>query len=489
MAPSECPRTFYCGNWFYPGTRDVIPDGSDCCFNHWVGMPTAPDMDTDEWVRHPLYDFQMELIRLILEDAKRLYAILKSPKLGITEFWLRFMIWKALVDISWQFGQCMIVVATGQGESSIMIQRCKEILDNPHNPIPYNRGWNTKNNFTVNNVEFFAFPANNIDHLRSKTNARFILLDEVGFFTKMIDDSRVQDAAEHYYGNRNYYLALVSTAPETASGFFYRLMKDGDPKYHIVQWTNPEVYGLRPHPDSGTSLYSRRHLAELAKGSTYKRNYLGLTGHGAGDIFDSDIITEISTDPYDIPRRFGTYPSALGVDPAYGRGKTKTAARFGMCGIYKKNGKYWTGFMREITSPSGEEGRNAIHAAMRLGFRTLCIDSADQGLVKDMREKYSVMEMKFNELQRFNSAELVAGEDPKRYEESLRMTDRVEQLTCHDRLVRIHPSHTTLVEQLRAIRRNARLLPDKSYTRFDVGDAYQMALYHVFQYGEGLGIV
>lgn len=481
---------FSCGNWFFPGTRDVIPDGHNCCFNHWIGLPTAENMETGVMERHPFYDFQQELCRLIDEDLKRLYAIMKSPKLGITEFWLRFMIWKAIIDPLWDGGQGMVVVGTGREEAAIMIKRCKDIMDNPYHPIPYNRGVNTKNSFTINGFDVYAMPAYNIDHLRSKTNARIIILDEVTFFTKMVDDKRVKEAAEHYYGNRKYYLIMVSTAGERASGFFYKMMKEGDPKYHIIRWTNPEVYGLKPHPESGTHLYNPEKLKELAEDAgTYQRNYLGITGAGAGDIFDTEVLTEISHVPYEIPAKFGRYPSALGVDPAYGRGTGRTGARFGMLGIYKKAGIYYTGFCREIQSPSGKSARAAIHAAMRLGFKTLCIDAADQGLVKDMREHYNVVEMKFNELQKYNVVEQVAGEDQKKYEESLRMIDVVENLTCREKAVRIHPTHDELIDQLRAITRNGRLLPDKSKSRFDVGDAYSMALHHLHRFGDGLGVV
>ena len=445
---------------------------------------------SDEVIRHPFYEYQEELIRLITEDIRRLYAILKSPKLGISQFWILFMLWKCLTDKAWQFGQCMITVATAGDEVQRMLKRCKDILDNPYHPIPYNLGYRTNlNQFTVNNVEVMVLPPNSIDQLRSKTNARLILLDEVAFFNRMIDDSRVQAAAEHYYGSRNYYLVMVSTAPETAGGFFMKLIKDGDPRYHIIRWTNPKKYGLAKHPDSGTSLYDPKYI-ELQKDTpTFKRNFLGLVGHGAGDIFDSNIIDSISNKSFRIPPRFSYYTSALGVDPAHGHGKRKTAPRFGIVGLYKQGGIYYTGYMKELESPSADEGRDAIHAAMSKGFKTLCIDAADPGLIGEMRKKYHVVPMNFNSLQTGNATEEVVKGEELKYEESLKMIDLVERVTCQKKLVRIHPSHDSLLDQLRAITRNTRLLPDKTQSRFDLGDAYQMALYHLYRYGDGLGIV
>ena len=476
------PKIFWCRHYYHPGTTTPIPDGAACCFNHYIGLPDREQFGLDRKVRHPLYDYQEMILDAIEADLRRLYAIMKSPKLGMTEFWIRFALWKCLIDPVWEKGQVVIVNATRQSESNLIIKRMKELCDNPHHPIPYDRGQNTKSNFTVNKTEIFAFPAGNIDSIRSKENARFVLIDESAFFKMMESDSRVKDAAEHYFGSLNYYLVFISTAGELAKGFFYNIVKypEQNKKYNVFEFTNPDKYGLPPHPESGTSMYSREMLEVHKLDPAYKRNYLGVWGAGSDTIFDHEILDYISSERYRIerPRSFN---SVLGVDPAYGRGQSKVDARFALVGMYEKNGVIYTDFCGEHHQISESDGRVLIHRAMKRGYTTLCIDAAYPGLIKDLSKQYYVKPMNFAELQSGHKLEQVLGSDELKYEEGMKMIDVLERAVSEHK-VRIHPDHGILLDQLRTIQRNERGLPNKKISRFDLGDCLEMGVYYLTRY-------
>ena len=100
------PNVFWCGHYNDPVTGVSIPDGNECCFNHWVGLPIR-------WgQRHPIYPEQEEMIDDVL---KYLYvAIEKEPKRGITELFIRFALWMATKDDGWNDGQVCITVSTNR---------------------------------------------------------------------------------------------------------------------------------------------------------------------------------------------------------------------------------------------------------------------------------------------------------------------------------------------------------------------------------------
>ena len=481
------PKRFWCGNWFFKGTRDVIPDGHDCCFNHYIGLPQREMIKDQGKVRHPFYDYQEEVLREIKRDKKRCYAIIKSPKLGFTEMWIRFCLHRCLIDPSWDGGQAMIVNGIRQGESNEIIRRMKVLLEKSPHPIPIDPEYNRMSYFKVRGTQIFGLPAGNVEALRSKENARFVFIDESAFFKMMENDKRVKDAAEHYLGSLHYYLVMVTTAGENATGFFHDIIHDQNPKYNIFKFTNPDLYGLKPHPDSGTHMYIPEVIEIERNDSSFRRNYLGEWGAGDDTIFDQRVIDEISERKYRILNP-GMYDSVLGVDPAYGRGVSKTGSRFGLLGMYRRNGILYTSYERELHQISESEGRAAILHAMKAGYQKVAVDGAWPGLIKDLkRAGLTVKTVNVAVAQSGVEAVQVLGDEEAKYEEGMKMIDVFEGVVSNKRL-RIHPDHKVLIRQMRAIQRNERGLPNKKITRFDVGDAACMAAYCLATSDMGRGI-
>ena len=175
------PGLFWCNNWYYADTdnqKQVIPDGSLCCFLHKIGLPRRFGK------RHPLYSWQTDFLES-LSTKTRKFFILKPPKIGATYLLLYWALHQALTNDSWQNGQVAIVVGTtGLNEAQKMIERAKSLLllkDKDgnltlHNGTPQYHYpltlYNTKTEFTINTVNFRAFPAanNHIDSIRSQPN-------------------------------------------------------------------------------------------------------------------------------------------------------------------------------------------------------------------------------------------------------------------------------------------------------------------------------
>jgi len=362
---THSPDVFWCDH--YLDKNGVpIPDGAECCFNHWVGLPTRWEQ------RHPIYPEQMDMINITLKH--KLVAIEKEPKRGVTELYLRFAIWMSTKDDDWKGGQVCIVVATNIGEAETMIQRAKDIIQHK---ISINENYNTRKEFSINNCLFKAIPANNIDALRSKTNMRLILVDESSFF-KMIEQQRVRDAVEHYLGGANVIIAFVSTAGESPEGIMYEIMHVEQDSIYYRIITNYED-GLKPHPESGTTIFSPEGIEQARKLRSWSRNYLHSWHSGEGDIFTHEDVDECYEN-FDRMMSGGT--RVIAIDPAYG------SSNFGVViGILKGDLLYIV-FAKEYHRPTPTFMVNEVARLYRDYGASLCLcDGHYSGEIRDLKER------------------------------------------------------------------------------------------------------
>lgn len=293
----SCPQEFWCNNY-------SNPDGSLCCFNHWVGLPTRWNK------RHPIYKEQQEMIR---ETLKNKYIVIeKEPKRGITELYLRFSLHQALINKDWNGGQVCIVVGTNTGEAETMISRAKEIVKHKVN---INEHYNTKKEFSVSNCLFKAIPADNIDAIRSKTNMKLILVDEAAFF-RMIEQQKVRDAVEHYIGGSETFIIFVSTAGEAPEGVMFDILNEENSIYHKIITDYHD--GLIPDEQSGTTIFSKEGIENAMKLRSWARNYLHSWHSGEGDIFTHEDVDAIMKE---FDRFMPGGNRIIAIDPAYGSSK------------------------------------------------------------------------------------------------------------------------------------------------------------------------
>ena len=442
------PKFFWCDHYL-DKLKNIIPDGFNCCFNHWIGLP-------QRWgVRHPLYSWQKDILKDMHKEHLRFFYLLKPSKIGATELFLRYAIWKALTDVRWKYGQVAIAAFTsGSDEARNMIGRCRSLLDK--RGIPYDRISN-RNEFILNTVHFRAFPALNkhINSIRGQPNMRMIIFDEAAFTTD-VDQQNVRDSAEHYIAGSDAIVAVLTTAGDSPNGFAYDIYTEKDSIYikHILDYHA----GLEVHPESMTSLYRPEYIEQARHLLSFQKNYLHQWGYGSGDIFDSHTITLLSASMYPILGDVSKVDNCLFVDPAYGQVRTRTDSKFAILGMIKKDGITYTNSLTELESPSDEVALAEVRRIIKqYKYREVITDGAWPGIISSLRNDARSHGYMFGDI-------------------GLDMTDNAALMTTNME-VRIHPTHEILTQQLRAITRGDNGLPDKKKVRFDAGDCFLMGCY------------
>lgn len=459
----DVPVQFWCGHYLNPNDKSkVIPDGSDCCWWHWIGQPERYGK------KHPMYPWQEQA--MIDWDKYNYHYTRKPPKVGATQLYLSKAMHEACINPHWVQGQVAIVVGTsGFNESEKMIERCKEMMaykDDEGRPIrddkgkmmtrlPINEEYNTKKEFSINTCEFRARPSDNIDAIRSQPNMRLILIDEIAFF-RMVDQQKVRDAFEHYIGASEVKIVLITTAGRAPGGVGYEIETEHPSIYnkHLYDYN----IGLVVHPESMTSLYKKADIDMLRGSTSFNRNYLGIWGYGAGNIFDSKTLDEISKENYEL-KDISNLPNILSIDPAYGKIRDKLSSKFAGLGMYKENGIIHTRSYFELEEPSDEEALARIRQEIRrYNYKNVVFDGHWTGLINSFVREVNSYGINYSD----NLVDMV---------------DNAQKETA-DLHVRIHPTHEPLIVQLRSIKKDEKGVPNKKDSRFDLGDAYLQALWH-----------
>lgn len=417
--------------------------------------------------RHPLYPWQEDAVKG-LEDYDYHYTR-KPPKIGATQLYLTWAMHQACVNPLWINGQVAIVVGTRGEEAGKMIERCKEILaykDEEGKPIRDSDGnimtkvaidedYNTRREFSVNSVEFRAHPADNIDSIRSQPNMVFILIDEIAFF-RMVEQQKVRDAFEHYIGASNVKIVLITTAGFSPGGVGYEIETEQNSIYrkHLYDYN----VGLVVHPESMTSLYIKEEIDKLRGSTSFNRNFMGIWGYGAGNIFDSRTLDEVSRENYELKDIRGL-PNVLSIDPAYGKVRDKLSSKFAILGMYKENGIIYTRSCVELEEPSDEEALKIIRRELqRYGYSNLVCDGHWTGIINSFNKDMNAYGIVYSD-------------------HLVDMVDKAQEET-NDLKVRIHPTHEPLIVQLRSIKKDEKGTPNKKESRFDLGDAYLQGIWH-----------
>ena len=459
--PRNAPHTFWCGHYLDVDTKEVIPDGADCCWWHWVGLPERFGK------RHPCYPWQEDAIK-DLEEHDYHYTR-KPPKIGATQFYLSWALWQACINPKWVNGQVAIVVGTRGEEALKMVDRCKEILsyrDHEGKPIrdengslitrlDINQDYNTKKEFSINACEFRAHPADNIDSIRSQPNMRFILIDEIAFF-RMTEQQKIRDAFEHYIGSADLKIVLVTTAGYAPGGVGYEIETEIESIYrkHLYDYN----IGLVVHPESMTSLYIKADIDLLRGSQSFNRNMLGIWGYGSGNIYDSKTLDIVSSEMYEL-KDIRQFDNLLSIAPAYGKQASKTSSKFAGLGMYKENGKIYTRSYFELEEPSDEEAIRRIKTELqRYGYKNLVVDGHWTGIINNFSRTMNAYGIHYAD----------------------HLADMVDagQKEVADLNVRIHPTHEPLIVQMRAIRRDDKGVPDKKSSRYDLGDCFMQGVWH-----------
>jgi hypothetical protein len=115
----------------------------------------------------------------------------KATGLGVTEFFLRLMVWLCLKDDTYRNSQMCIVTDPNQDIAIKLIRRMKALFE-PHNITFINTV------LELNGCTIEAFPSNHLDAYRALNNPKFIFIDEAGFIKSEQED--VRHVSERYIG-------------------------------------------------------------------------------------------------------------------------------------------------------------------------------------------------------------------------------------------------------------------------------------------------
>lgn len=388
-----------------------------CCFNHLVGLPLKNEIPL------PIFDYELELFD-ILKDKKLLF-VKKSTGLGITEFVLRWIIYKALTDSTWKNSQVCIVTAP-------RLELAITLIDRIHKMIPNAEHKATK--ILINSVSIEAFPSHHLDTMRGLANPKCIFLDEADFFP-LTQQKESLIIAERYLAKSNPHIILVST-PNMPNGLFDKIEHDNKSIYHKVFL--PYTVGLN-------KIFTEDDIKNAKSSSSFEREYNLRYGGDDGNIFNTDLVNAITTE-YDLSVKNGE--KILAIDPAYG------SSNFAIVGAEKVNGIIEIKLCEQIEMASPTAMAERI-VKLAETYPTVLVDSAGTGLITDLKlQGIEANKMVFSKL--LNDMTINASRMVK------------------EKQVFIHPTFTDLIADLKAVRYNEKGHPDKKKINFDLGDAFLM---------------
>lgn len=161
-------------------------------------------------------------------------ALLKSTGIGATEFFIRYIVWKCLVNDDLKGSDIYIITGPREQFSIDIINRIRKLF------LPLNITFDTKETtLFLNNVRIRSFPSNNLSAMRGLADVSIIYCDEAGFFGRQ-SQSEVIDVVERYAGKSHAKIILCST-PNNVGDLMHTILSQPDDKsfYKIVKldWT------------------------------------------------------------------------------------------------------------------------------------------------------------------------------------------------------------------------------------------------------------
>ena len=396
-------------------------------------------------------DYERELAETP-EHNKKLW-VKKATGLGITEFMTRWLAWNCVKDDEWKNEQldvtAVIITGANQGLTNKVVGRIKGLFSG--------KEFKTKESLVVlNGCKIEAMPSNHLEPARG-LNPRVVFLDEADFFPLRYQDE-ARTVAERYRAKGDAYICMVST-PNMPGGLYERMEEEENNGYIMKQYNYEWGIGKVYDPA----------IIEIEKkeNPSFEREYNLKYGYGLGDIFEGidDVVEK-----YDlsiIGGRSGCYG-----DPAFG------SSNFGVLGAEIRDGMLYVLEANEFPRPSPSAMLDVMYD-MATRYNSNCkIDSAHPGFIRDLEERgVPALPVNFGLQIRDHETANV---------QSLRskMTINASQMVKNGK-VRIHPSHTKLLSQMRAAQFDKKGGIDKEELNADVLDCFIMACWDLkeFDYG------
>lgn len=282
--------------------------GSDkvaCCFWHAIGLPEKNGEPK------PCFDYEQEIYTDI--ERYRYVWIKKATGLGITEFMLRYIAFKCLVNDDWKDKQVCILTGPRIDLAIALIDRLKRLFPD----VAFE---DKETVCTLNNVRIEAFPSHHSDAMRGLDKVAFILLDEADFFPPG-EQQEARAVSERYIGKsgeEGLYIVMVST-PNAPEQLFESIEKEPEDICLYHRMVMSYEVGLN-------KIYTPEEISKARESPSFAREYECKYIGQIGNVFSPKSIetaTELGKEfeavrkggiPYDMQK-------SMGVDAGFGSSK------------------------------------------------------------------------------------------------------------------------------------------------------------------------
>jgi len=423
------------------------------CFWHIIGEPEkehligkkANGQEIIEKKLHGMKLYEKEWFDALQEN--RYLWVKKAAGMGATTFFLGFMVWLCLKDNEWQNNSMGIVTGPRINLAVDEIKRIPRLFkDIDYTPRTIGAS------VTINGCRIEAYPSHTFDTARGLEKVRFFFVDEGDFFPKS-QQLIVRGIVERYEAKTHPYVVFNSTA-NLPGGLYETMETEQDSIYTRIHSLVDK--GIRD------GIYTHYEIQEAKRSLSYPREYEGQYGIGIGNIFNYRLLDEI-TEQYELKPQGGI--RILNVDPAFG--SSEDSSKFGYVGFEKRGEIKYVVDAGEFSRASPEGMVDWIASKFYDGrYTSLQVDSAFPGLIRDWNSGSAKTNRKG-----INTSGVV-------FKDVLTEMTTNAMTQVQNKEVRIHPSFSSLVSQLKSIEFNEKGHPDKKKLNFDQGDSFLMGLYY-----------
>lgn len=291
--------------WDHAHNNLLVPPGSQCCFNHCIGLPVK-----DNHVM-PLMPYQ-KMLHEKLESHKQIW-IKKSRGIGVSEFLLRWIAFNCFNNYP-PNSRVFFTVGPRQNLAEDLIDRFKGLFDNIA-PNLFDRTKSTE--AVVNDVTITAMPSYHSEAMRGFTNVKCIVSDETDYYPSF-QQKEVRAVMEGYIGKPNSELQIILTStPKDPTGLMHQIEFEENSLYERIKLDYRD--GLEgPYP-----IYTKAQIEKARMSPEFGREYEGLYSGILGNTFSAHSIAKAleygatwdnSNDNLQYSR---ATMKCMGVDPGY----------------------------------------------------------------------------------------------------------------------------------------------------------------------------
>jgi hypothetical protein len=382
-----------------------------CCFNHFIGMPEKHGkvFPFFEYEKVLWDDFEKSLNG---ESPQRLFAVLKATGIGMTEYIIRVMAWMAVVSGKYHGARFAIIAGIRMNIAEGVIDRFVNLFHR----FPFLGIKAAKARTMVNHVLIEAYPAVNLDAMRSFHNLAFVFVDEADFFRKSLQKT-IRTVIERYIAKTNPFVYLVST-PDKPYGLFYELFREQTEDQCIYK-----RYEFDYTWGEGT-IFTRKEIMDQRGSNSFQQEYNLQFGGSVGNLFSEkaisrNVLTEAEADAIQFAPYY-TYSAidyenndgpnyiarSLGIDPGFGRNpKAGVGSYTGLCLTQFRNGRIEVLYAEELVQPDFNELVDIVSVMIsKTNTTKVFVDGSNPSLVRALKmaigEKAKYGDMEKKELER-----------------------------------------------------------------------------------------